>query len=291
MAYKHKLSHIVDNFLTPEEAQSILPQQIVVTWFTNKLNTQSVVHSHPYYEAILPIKGGALYSSGGSLYQINEGDMILFPRGVFHSGRYNINTDISERLVTQIDGAFWNRTSIQRGLQHSSWEYTITIITAEMAGYWDLRGLFESMARTEKLPKRLQESVYQGQLTEFMCILKCLEESSSFETPPTANPLAAAAVKFLQDNYKDPLIGVNDVADYCFVSREHLSRIFKEYTMQSVHGYLTTLRMQSARVFISEGRNILEASMESGFSDYSSFVKTFKKLYGITPSEYRKSLR
>ncbi|MCR5089748.1 MAG: helix-turn-helix domain-containing protein [Oscillospiraceae bacterium] len=39
-----------------------------------------------------------------------------------------------------------------------------------------------------------------------------------------------------------------------------------------------------------KGKNILQSCMESGFSDYSSFVKSFRKLYGITPAEYREQL-
>jgi AraC-like DNA-binding protein len=39
------------------------------------------------------------------------------------------------------------------------------------------------------------------------------------------------------------------------------------------------------------GKSVLSACLESGFSDYSSFVKTFRKLYGITPAEYREQLR
>ena len=39
------------------------------------------------------------------------------------------------------------------------------------------------------------------------------------------------------------------------------------------------------------GKSVLSACMESGFSDYSSFVKSFRKLYGITPMEYREQLK
>lgn len=76
-----------------------------------------------------------------------------------------------------------------------------------------------------------------------------------------------------------------------YVSREHLSRVFRAYTSRSVHDYLTELRMQSCRRDIAAGKRILDACLENGFSDYSSFLKSFRKRYGISPQEYRARLR
>ena len=38
---------------------------------------------------------------------------------------------------------------------------------------------------------------------------------------------------------------------------------------------------------LEEGVSVLNACTENGFPDYSSFLKTFRRLYGITPTEYR----
>lgn len=70
-----------------------------------------------------------------------------------------------------------------------------------------------------------------------------------------------------------------------------MSRAFKTYTMESVHGYLTNLRMQHCRRAIAAGASVLDACNASGFTNYTSFLKTFRSLYGITPSEYRSQLR
>ena len=57
--------------------------------------------------------------------------------------------------------------------------------------------------------------------------------------------------------------------------------------MESIHNYLTYLRMQHCRKALEEGVSVLNACTESGFPDYSSFLKTFRRLYGITPAGYR----
>ena len=105
--------------------------------------------------------------------------------------------------------------------------------------------------------------------------------------PTSTNALVATATAYIHQHYRDPDLTVSKLAQYAYVSREHLSRVFKEYTKQSVHDYLTELRMQGCRQDIADGKRILAACTENGFSDYSSFLKTFHKLYGLTPMEYR----
>ena len=95
----------------------------------------------------------------------------------------------------------------------------------------------------------------------------------------------------MQANYTDPNLTVGSLAKYTYTSRENLSRAFKTYTMESVHGYLTNLRMQHCRRAIAAGASVLDACSASGFTNYTSFLKTFRSLYGITPSEYRNQLR
>ena len=56
--FVQKVPHIKDQFLTQERASMELESgQIAVGWYTNEQDSQSVVHSHPYYELVLPLVG------------------------------------------------------------------------------------------------------------------------------------------------------------------------------------------------------------------------------------------
>ena len=58
-----KMPHYVDSILTQEDASAALQDgQVVVGLYTNRENVQSVVHSHPYYEMILPVAGSSACS-------------------------------------------------------------------------------------------------------------------------------------------------------------------------------------------------------------------------------------
>ena len=117
--------------------------------------------------------------------------------------------------------------------------------------------------------------------------IRCFTRNSQGLEHPAAPVYWSRAVAYLQTHYQDPTLTTAQLAQELYASREHLSRAFKECTMESIHNYLTYLRMQHCRKALEEGVSVLNACTESGFPDYSSFLKTFRRLYGITPTEYR----
>ncbi len=289
-----KVPHYVDSLLTQEKASSALQGgDVLVAWYTNQLNSQSVVHSHPYYELILPVSGSSVrYSIGGSVYDLHLGELILFPGEMFHSGKFNITADTSERLVVQIAPDIWDRAWVQSGLTDRLWQGEPVILDADSVIRWDFRGLLERMAQTVYLDEPIRSAIQCCEVTELILLFCHVIHGRRAAPPPSATSLLVAkAVAYLQANYTDPQLNVAQLARYTYTSREHLSRVFKEYTLESVHGYLTNLRMQHCRNALAAGMSVLDACSASGFTNYSSFVKSFRALYGITPTEYRAQLR
>ena len=104
-----RVTHYIDNVLTEAQARMGLRNtRLLVTWYTNRENRQSVVHSHPYHELVLPIGGSTVrYSVDGSVYLVHVGELVYFPSQVYHSGSFSIDDAQSDRLVVQIDDALW----------------------------------------------------------------------------------------------------------------------------------------------------------------------------------------
>lgn len=107
-----RVTHYIDNVLTEAQARMGLSNtRLLVAWYTNWENKQSVVHSHPYHELVLPIGGSTVrYSVDGSVYLVHVGELVYFPSQVYHSGNFNIDDAQSDRLVIQIDDALWQAT-------------------------------------------------------------------------------------------------------------------------------------------------------------------------------------
>ena len=76
-----RVSHYIDNVLTEAQARmGLRDTRLLVTWYTNRENKQSVVHSHPYHELVLPIGGSTVrYSVDGSVIWSMWGSWSTFP--------------------------------------------------------------------------------------------------------------------------------------------------------------------------------------------------------------------
>lgn len=288
-----RVTHYVDNVLTQAEARmGLCNTRLLVAWYTNQKNDQSVVHSHPYHELVLPIGGSTVrYSIDGSVYLVHVGELIYFPAQIYHAGIFNIDSDHSDRLVIQIDDALWQACRRNANLKNAAWMHSITVLDPDVCKKWDFQSLFVRMAQSQELPAQMRDIVFEAQVSEMMLLITLATGSGQTTAPSSTNVLVQRAVSYLQAHYQDPTLTTVKLAQELYASREHLSRAFKECTMESIHSYLTHLRMQHCRKALEDGVSVLNACTESGFPDYSSFLKTFRRLYGITPAEYRSQNR
>lgn len=270
--------------------EHLCADKVDVTWYTNKSNRESVLHSHPYYEAILPIAGEVLYSVNGSLYNLHTGELIIFPDEVYHTGKFDVGADVSERLLLKVDAELWRATARSLGFPDILSKKEPIILKSETVTAWDIRSLFTRINRTTTMHADFRSTMISAQLAELMMIISQIERDHNQIKPNATSALVEKAVRYIQANFSDPDLTVAKLADYTYVSRSHLSRVFKEYTMESIHSYLTNMRMHHCQLAIAEGKTVLDACTESGFSDYSSFLKAFRKRYGITPMEYKKRI-
>ncbi len=94
---------------------------------------------------------------------------------------------------------------------------------------------------------------------------------------------------FVQKNYGDK-ITLEDIAKSGNVSKSTCLVIFKKYLQDTPTNYLIGYRLKKALKMLNESYlSITEIALEVGFSGVSYFAETFKKNYGCSPSEYRKS--
>lgn len=97
------------------------------------------------------------------------------------------------------------------------------------------------------------------------------------------------AIAYINKYYHTNLT-LGEVADICNLSQFHFSRIFKQQYGVNFIEYITNLRIYKAKQLLLEsGVTIDEISEKVGYKEVSYFSKTFKKITGISPSEYRKT--
>jgi AraC-like DNA-binding protein len=95
------------------------------------------------------------------------------------------------------------------------------------------------------------------------------------------------AQEYIHNNI-DKTINIEDVAEECGISREHLSRIFKEQLNESPSSYLSKRRIrQACRLLVSSNLSCKEIAARVGYDSAVSFNRTFKRIAKMTPGEVR----
>ncbi len=96
---------------------------------------------------------------------------------------------------------------------------------------------------------------------------------------------------YIASNYNNPSLSVKDISDYAHLSVSYLCTFFKAETGTTLNQYITEFRMNKAKQMLVDPRHkITEISTKVGYNDGNYFGKSFKKIVGLSPSEYREKL-
>ena len=97
-----------------------------------------------------------------------------------------------------------------------------------------------------------------------------------------------AAVDYISAHYGDPELCVAQIAEHLGISEGHLSHTFKRETDYTVAAYITRVRMRTAMKLLNDCRNkVYEVAEQVGYRDVAHFSSSFKRIVGVTPSEYQ----
>jgi AraC family transcriptional regulator len=98
------------------------------------------------------------------------------------------------------------------------------------------------------------------------------------------------AVEYLREHFSEN-ISLNQLAQHCYVSPFHFSRLFKTVIGIPPHKYLLGIRMQHAKFLLSgSSKSVTEIAFESGFQSIEHFATGYKQQFKISPSQQRKQL-
>ena len=100
--------------------------------------------------------------------------------------------------------------------------------------------------------------------------------------------LASKALEFIEKNYTKDLT-LEEIANVVFLSPRHLSNVFKAATGLTIFDYITKLRMNAAKDLLEKQNiKIQDIAQLVGYNNVQSFIRFFKKTFGITPIQYKR---
>lgn len=215
-------------------------------------------------------------------YLMKEEDIILINPGVSFE-------------ITNVKKAMYGEATFSIGLtgslfQNKSIIFYCNSVVDESHSYQDLRDILFQLTAEYTSQSHLT-CCYMDSL--MLRLLDCLAENyqiseknmAAYETENDAR--MREIMQYVMANL-DQEISLNELADKMFVSTSTLSRIFKKNTGVYFADYVMELRVKNALALLKYSeQNITQIAMTSGFSSSASFNRAFKKIIGVTPTEYR----
>lgn len=95
------------------------------------------------------------------------------------------------------------------------------------------------------------------------------------------------ATRLVEEHMSEDEVSVEWLAGQLFMSRTQLYRKIKAVTNQSVHEFVTGIRLSKAAEMLLQGQHsVTEIAYMVGYADATSFTRMFQKQYGTTPKKY-----
>ena len=123
---------------------------------------------------------------------------------------------------------------------------------------------------------------------------KHTEQSAEQEEPEerenAGSFLVNRALDYLEEHYAEKLT-LQEVADACYVSQWHLSKLLNRYTKKNFYDLLNNRRIRAAKELLADpSLRIGDIGEMIGYADPAHFARVFRKIAGMSANEYRNSL-
>lgn len=257
-------------------------------------------HWHYFVEIILMLEGNAEMRCGNKNYLVGEGDMILFHSKSVHS-IFAAEEGSLKYAVLKFDINKFNMTSDYAPKLRSIFKYAEKCgmdiyFDSEAAETINCSGIIqccvdEMNCRSYGYDLMLKSRIYSLLMNMVRYWLSRGMTISSKDFPEEEGCDIDTVTEYI-DSAMHRDIRVSDLAKRCGMSYSAFAKKFREIYGISCKEYIENMRIYKAEEFlIFTDYDLNYISQETGFSDCSHMIKSFKKFRGVTPKQFRMAKR
>lgn len=256
-------------------------------------------HWHYFVEILYLLKGQAVVTCNEQIYYMNEDEFIFIPPQAIHS-IYGKDRDSSFEFIIL--------------------KYNLDKITLQGDYLPNLHNLFKNKNLWKDFPIHYsQQETTHFRLKDFFSgVLHEVNEKAYGYDAYIYSYLSALTVKLLRhwqqqcsdlnerttnyihseftiqdvlpyiDEHSHQNINIQDLADRCSMSYSYFAKTFKQHYGQSCKQYIEFIRLSKVEnLLLFTDYDLSYIAEETGFSDCSHLIRSFKKKYGMTPKQFR----
>lgn len=218
-------------------------------------------------------------------------DRVVFDEIKQHSLVSSIKVGGTDEIEEVIEGLF--KELIEAKASYKDYQvYLLEILTAVLKVAKDLNVNMDNVFGPNY--NLFMEMYRFGDISEvrdwFIGVCTKISGYISRERQDTSKQLVDRAREYLQSHYSDSDITIDRVCKFLHISPTYFSTLFKREAKVTFLNYLTGIRMEAAKDLLKNtNMKTFEIAEKVGYSEPNYFSYSFKKNFGISPSEYRNS--
>lgn len=236
------------------------------------------------YELIIVTDGTVYIQLDQRKYSVGKGEFLLFPPSAKQSG-YKQSSCVF----------YWLHFSDEKPITLR--EYEEIPSQKEERIYIPLYGKIENLEKIIVMMKHLQDNVrsYHNSLhNNYVCttilseiysqyLAKKNQENSDLKRKQLYND-----IKDYIKWYRNKEIKVSEIAEHFGYNKRYISYLFRSIAGITLKQYILQEKIELAKYLLCDtNKNINEIAYECGFNDSHNFMKMFKNMVGLTPTQYR----
>ena len=274
----------MEQSLEQMEKSGYLDREFRLFHIKDQTEGQFSYHYHDFHKIIVFLSGKVTYHIEGKSYHLNPWDILLVNQYAIH--KPEIDTSVPyERFI------LWVRSDIdpkaltacfQKAMDRS---FNLIRLNSQVQEklkdiLYELEGSLNSRAFAAEL---LSRSLF----TQFMVYLNRIFLEKQYILDQHSYSYDSQVENLLRyiNRHLDADLSIETLAQKYYLSKYHMMRKFKEETGYTMHSYIVSKRLLLARSLITQGTPVIKAAQQSGFGDYTTFVRAYKKQFGAAPSK------
>lgn len=241
-------------------------------------------HYHDFHKVVIFLSGNVTYHIEGKAYRLEPWDILLVDRHSIHKPEIDASVPY-ERFILWIQNDIAESELTKCFRKASDRSYNLVRLHSDLQE--KLKEILFELEASLKEEAFGNDILSRALFSQFMVYLNriFLEKQYIFDRKSySCDSQIASLIQYINHHLSEELT-IEALAKQSYLSKYYLMRKFKEDTGYTIHNYITSKRLLLARSLIAEGIPVIKASQQSGFKEYSTFVRAYKRQFNKVPSQ------
>lgn len=244
------------------------------------------LHYHDYFELVVFVEGDIRYLCESASCRPQTGDIILIPPGQLHMSMLGGEATLYRRHVFYLYPAAFDSLgcgALTDFLGQAEGQFHLSLPPTERQELLTLLERLDQTLTAGDAPR--ERALAMGYAIQIFYLFGQARGGTTVHE--SCLPQTVLEIQRYLDAHFAELTSVTEVAAHFYYSREYVSRLFKQYFNTTVADYIRTRRIAHSQTLIAQGMPLCEVCFRVGFGNLTTFIRAFRAVTGMTPSQYR----